>query len=164
MIINKCYNHSTLTVGDNMSNKIVANNKKAYHEYFVEEKYEAGLVLVGTEVKSIRQGKVNLKDSYVGIKSGEAFVYNLHISPYEKGNIYNVDPLRPRKLLLNKRELRKLIGLTTLKGYSLIPLNLYLKNGLVKMELSVAKGKKNYDKRQDLAKKDAERRIQRQDD
>lgn len=147
-----------------MSNKIVANNKKAYHEYFIEEKYEAGLVLVGTEVKSIRQGKVNLKDSYVGIKNGEAFVYNMHISPYEKGNIYNVDPLRPRKLLLNKREIRKLIGLTTLKGYSLIPLSLYLKNGLVKMELSVAKGKKNYDKRQDLAKKDAERRIQRQDD
>ncbi len=147
-----------------MSNKIVANNKKAYHEYFIEEKYETGLVLVGTEVKSIRQGKVNLKDSYVGIKNGEAFVYNMHISPYEKGNIYNVDPLRPRKLLLNKREIRKLIGLTTLKGYSLIPLSLYLKNGLVKMELSVAKGKKNYDKRQDLAKKDAERRILRQDD
>ena len=147
-----------------MSNKIVANNKKAYHEYFIEEKYEAGLVLVGTEVKSIRQGKVNLKDSYVGVKNGEAFVYNMHISPYEKGNIYNVDPLRPRKLLLNKREIRKLIGLTTLKGYSLIPLSLYLKNGLVKMELSVAKGKKNYDKRQDLAKKDAERRILRQDD
>jgi SsrA-binding protein len=153
-------------VGDIMANnnKVVANNKKAFHDYFVEEKYEAGLVLVGTEVKSIRQGKVNLKDSYVGIKNGEAFVYNMHISPYEKGNIYNVDPLRVRKLLLNKRELRKLIGLTTLKGYSLIPLNLYLKNGLVKMELSVAKGKKNYDKRQDIAKKDAERRIQRQDD
>jgi SsrA-binding protein len=146
------------------NNKVVANNKKAFHDYFIEEKYEAGLVLVGTEVKSIRQGKVNLKDSYVTIKNGEAFVYNMHISPYEKGNIYNVDPLRVRKLLLNKRELRKLIGLTTLKGYSLIPLNLYLKNGLVKMELSVAKGKKNYDKRQDIAKKDAERRIQRQDD
>lgn len=143
------------------TNKIIANNKKAYHEYFIEEKYEAGLVLVGTEVKSIRQGKVNLKDSYVGIKNGEAFVYNLHISPYDKGNIYNVDPIRPRKLLLNKREIRKLIGLTTLKGYSLIPLSLYFKNGLVKMELSVAKGKKNYDKRQDLAKKDAERRMQR---
>ncbi|OQB03770.1 MAG: SsrA-binding protein [Spirochaetes bacterium ADurb.Bin215] len=147
-----------------MADKIVANNKKAFHEYFIEDKYEAGLVLVGTEVKSIRQGKVNLKDSYVSIKNGEAFVYNMHISPYEKGNIYNVDPLRPRKLLLNKRELRKLAGLTTLKGYSLIPLSLYLKNGLVKMELSVAKGKKTYDKRQDFAKKDAERRMQRQDD
>jgi SsrA-binding protein len=150
-------------IGGIMADKIVAKNKKAYHEYFIEDKYEAGLVLVGTEVKSIRQGKVNLKDSYVSIKNGEAFVYNMHISPYEKGNIYNVDPLRPRKLLLNKRELRKLVGLTTLKGYSLIPLSLYLKNGLVKMELSVAKGKKTYDKRQDIAKKDAERRIQRQD-
>lgn len=153
-------------VGENMAEntKNIASNKKAYHDYFIEDKYEAGIVLVGTEVKSIRQGKVNLKDSYVNIKNGEAFVYNLHISPYEKGNIYNVDPLRPRKILLNKREIRKLIGLVTLKGYSLIPLSLYLKNGLVKMELAVAKGKKNYDKRQDIAKKDAERRIQRQDD
>lgn len=147
-----------------MAEKIIAKNKKAYHEFFIEDKYEAGLVLVGTEVKSIRQGNVNLKDSYVSIKNGEAFVYNMHISSYEKGNIYNVDPLRPRKLLLNKRELRKLIGLTTLKGYSLIPLSLYLKNGLVKMELSVAKGKKTYDKRQDIAKRDAERRMQRQVD
>lgn len=144
--------------------KNVASNKVAYHEYFIEDKYEAGIVLVGTEVKSIRQGKVNLKDSYVNIKDGEAYVYNMHVSPYEKGNIYNVDPLRPRKLLLNKREIRKMIGLATLKGYSLIPLSLYLKNGLVKMDLAVAKGKKNYDKRQDLAKKDAERRMQRQDD
>lgn len=144
-----------------MANKIVANNKKAYHEYFIEDKYEAGLVLVGTEVKSIRQGKVNIKDSYVNIRNGEAYVYNLHISPYDKGNIYNVDPLRPRKLLLNKREIRKLTGLITQKGYALIPLSLYLKNGLVKMELSVAKGKKNYDKRHELAKKDAQRRIQR---
>lgn len=147
-----------------MADKIVAKNKKAYHEYFIEEKYEAGLVLAGTEVKSIRQGKVNLKDSYVSINKGEAFVFNMHISPYEKGNIYNTDPLRPRKLLLNKREIRKLAGLIALKGYSLIPLSLYLKNGLVKMELSLAKGKKLYDKRQDLAKKDADRRIQRQDD
>lgn len=144
--------------------KNLASNKKAYHEYFIEEKYEAGLALVGTEVKSIRQGKVNLKDSYVNIKDGEAYVFNMHISPYEKGNIYNVDPLRVRKLLLNKREIRKLVGLITLKGYSIIPLSLYLKNGLVKMEISVAKGKKDYDKRQVLAKKDAERRILRQDD
>ncbi|HNZ82054.1 MAG TPA: SsrA-binding protein SmpB [Sedimentibacter sp.] len=147
-----------------MADKIVAKNKQAYHEYFIEEKYEAGLVLAGTEVKSIRQGKVNLKDSYVSIKNGEAFVYNMHISPYEKGNIYNTDPLRIRKLLLNKREIRKLNGMTTLKGYSLIPLSLYLKNGLVKMELALAKGKKLYDKRQDLAKKDADRRVLRQDD
>jgi len=146
------------------STKNLASNKKAYHEYFIEEKYEAGLALVGTEVKSIRQGKVNLKDSYVNIKDGEAYVFNMHISPYEKGNIYNVDPLRVRKLLLNKREIRKLVGLITLKGYSIIPLSLYLKNGLVKMEISVAKGKKDYDKRQVLAKKDAERRILRQDD
>ncbi len=144
--------------------KNIASNKKAYHDYFIEDKYEAGIVLVGTEVKSIRQGKVNLKDSYVNIKNGEAFVYNLHISPYEKGNIYNVDPMRVRKLLLNKREIRKLIGLVTLNGYSLIPLSLYLKNGLVKMEMAAARGKKNYDKRQDIAKKDAERRMQRQDD
>lgn len=149
-------------MGDN--NKTVASNKVAYHDYFIEDKLEAGIVLVGTEVKSIRQGKVNLKDSYVGIKNGEAFVYNMHISPYEQGNIYNVDPVRERKLLLNKREIRKLTGMTTLKGYSLIPLSLYLKNGLLKMELSVAKGKKNYDKRQDIAKKDAERRIRRQED
>lgn len=144
--------------------KNVASNKKAYHEYFIEDKYETGIVLVGTEVKSIRQGKVNLKDSYVNIKDGEAYVYNMHISPYEKGNIYNVDPLRPRKLLLNKREIRKLIGLVTLKGYALIPLSLYLKNGRVKMELAVAKGKKLHDKREDIAKKDAQRRMLRQDD
>jgi len=144
--------------------KNVASNKKAYYEYFIEEKYEAGLVLVGTEVKSIRQGKANLKDSYVNIKEGEAFVYNMHISPYDQGNINNVDPLRVRKLLLNKKEIRKLVGLITLKGYSIIPLSLYMKNGLVKMEISVAKGKKNYDKREVLAKKDAERRILRQED
>lgn len=149
-------------MADNFKN--VASNKKAYHEYFIEDKYEAGIVLVGTEVKSIRQGKVNLKDSFVNIKDGEAYVYNLHISPYEKGNIYNVDPLRPRKLLLNKREIRKLIGLVTLKGYALIPLSLYLKNGRVKMELAVAKGKKLHDKREDIAKKDAQRRMLRQDD
>jgi SsrA-binding protein len=153
-------------VGDNMADKFknIASNKKAYHEYFIEDKYEAGIVLVGTEVKSIRQGKVNLKDSYVTIKDGEAYVINMHISPYDKGNIYNVDPLRPRKLLLNKREIRKLIGLVTIKGYSLIPLSLYLKNGLVKMEMATAKGKKNYDKRQDIAEKDAQRRMQRRDD
>ena len=141
----------------------VANNKKAYHEYFIEDKYEAGIVLVGTEVKSIRQGKVNLKDSYVNIKDGEAYIYNMHISPYEKGNIYNADPKRPRKLLLNKREIKKLLGLATIKGYSMIPLRLYLKNGLVKMEVAVAKGKKIYDKRQEIAKKDAQRRMLRQE-
>lgn len=141
--------------------RIIAKNKKALHDYFIEDKYEAGIVLSGTEVKSIRQGKVNLKDSYAQIENGEVFVNSLHISPYEQGNIYNRDPLRKRKLLLNKREIRKLIGLTTQKGYSLIPLSIYLKNGLVKIELAVAMGKKKYDKREDIAKKDAERRMQR---
>lgn len=141
--------------------KILAKNRKATFEYFIEDKYEAGIVLVGTEVKSIRQGKINIKDSYADVKNGEVFVHSMHISPYEKGNIYNVDPLRTRKLLLNKREIKKLIGLTTLKGYSLIPLSVYLKNGLVKIELAVGKGKKIYDKRHDIAKKDADRRIMR---
>lgn len=141
--------------------KTVAKNRKARHDYFIEETYETGIVLSGTEVKSIRQGKANLKDSYANIKGGEVFLYNMHISPYEQGNIYNVDPVRTRKLLLNKREIRKLVGYITLQGYSLVPLSLYLKNGLVKVELSVAKGKKLYDKRHDIAKKDAERRMQR---
>ncbi len=141
--------------------RTIARNKKARHDYFIEETYETGIVLVGTEVKSIRQGKINLKDCYANIKNGEVFVYNLHISPYEQGNIYNVDPVRPRKLLLNKREIRKLIGYITQQGYSLIPLSVYMKNGLVKLELSVAKGKKLYDKRHDIAKRDAERRMQR---
>ncbi|SHI95951.1 SsrA-binding protein [Dethiosulfatibacter aminovorans DSM 17477] len=141
--------------------RVVARNKKARHDYFIEETYEAGLVLKGTEVKSIRQGKVNLKDSYGQIENGEIYVHAMHVSPYEQGNIYNTDPMRKRKLLLNKREIRKLTGLVTQKGYSLIPLSLYLKNGKVKMELAVAIGKKKYDKRQDIAKKDAQRRMQR---
>ena len=137
--------------------KLIAQNKKARHDYFIEDTYEAGLVLVGTEVKSIRMGKVNIRDSFVSVKSGEAFVYNMHVSPYEKGNIFNRDPLRTRKLLLNRREINKLIGLTAQKGYSLIPLSLYLKDGLVKMELGVARGKKLYDKRQDLKEKAVKR-------
>lgn len=150
-------------MGDIMKDAVVtvARNRKARHDYFVEETYETGLVLKGTEVKSIRQGKVNLKDSYAQVENGEVYVIAMHISPYEQGNIYNADPMRKRKLLLNKREIRNLIGLTTQKGYSLIPLSLYLKNGKVKMELAVALGKKKYDKRQDIAKKDAERRMQR---
>ncbi|TJX63299.1 SsrA-binding protein SmpB [Soehngenia saccharolytica] len=140
--------------------KIVASNKKARHDYFIEDTIEAGIVLTGTEVKSIRQGKVNIKDSYANIENGEVFLYNMHISPYEQGNIYNVDPLRVRKLLLNKREIRKLIGLTTIKGYTLVPLSLYFKNGKVKVELAIAKGKKLYDKRETIAKRDAERKIQ----
>lgn len=141
--------------------KAIANNKKARHDYFIEETYEAGIELTGTEVKSIRQGKVNLKDSYASIKEGEAFIHQMHISPYEMGNIYNKDPLRVRRLLLHKSEIRKLIGYTQQQGYALIPLKLYLTRGLVKMELAVAKGKKQYDKRQDLAKKDAKREMER---
>lgn len=141
--------------------KVMARNKKARFDYFIEASYEAGLVLTGTEVKSIRQGKVNLRDSYAQIENGEVFVTGMHISPYEQGNIYNQDPLRKRKLLLNRSEIRKLIGLTTQKGYSLIPLSVYIKDGLVKLELAVAIGKKQYDKRESMAKKDAERRMQR---
>ena len=141
--------------------KVMARNKKARFDYFIEASYEAGLVLTGTEVKSIRQGKVNLRDSYAQIENGEVFVTGMHISPYEQGNIYNQDPLRKRKLLLNRSEIRKLIGLTTQKGYSLIPLSVYFKDGLVKLELAVAIGKKQYDKRESMAKKDAERRMQR---
>ena len=139
--------------------KQISKNPTAYHNYNIEEKIEAGIVLSGTEIKSIRQGKVNLKDTYVIIKKGEVFIVGMHISPYEQGNIFNKDPLRDRKLLLNKREIAKLIGLIKQKGYSLIPISLYFKGDLVKVELGVGKGKKLYDKRQDLAKKDAERQI-----
>lgn len=142
--------------------KIVARNRKAGHEYFIEETIEAGIVLKGTEVKSIRKGRCNIKDGYGVIENGEVFLYNMHISPYEQGNIYNVDPTRKRKLLLNRREINKLTGLVTQKGYTLIPIAVYIKEGLVKVELAVAKGKKLYDKRDAIAKKDAERRIQRQ--
>ncbi|MDD4583346.1 MAG: SsrA-binding protein SmpB [Eubacteriales bacterium] len=141
--------------------KIIANNKKARHDYFVEEVYDAGIVLTGTEIKSIRQGRVNLKESFARVEQGEVWVYGMHISPYEQGNRYNVDPLRARKLLLNKQEIRKLIGYTTLKGLTLVPLNIYInENGKAKMELAVARGKKLYDKRDDMAKRDSERRIQ----
>ena len=140
--------------------KVIAQNKKARFEYFIEDTYEAGIELYGTEVKSIRAGKINLKESYADIKNGEVFVYNMHISPYEMGNIYNKDPLRVRKLLLHKREIRKLIGLKQQQGYTLVPLKIYFKNSKVKVELALAKGKKIYDKRHDIAKKDAERRMQ----
>lgn len=139
--------------------KQISKNPTAYHNYNIEEKIEAGIVLSGTEIKSIRQGKVNLKDTYAIIKNGEVFIVGMHISPYEQGNIFNKDPLRDRKLLLNKREIAKLIGLIKQKGYSLIPISLYFKGDLVKVELGVGKGKKLYDKRQDLAKKDAERQM-----
>lgn len=140
--------------------RTVSENRKARHDYFIEDTYEAGLALVGTEVKSIRMGKINIKDSYVKIKNGEAIVVGMHISPYEKGNIYNRDPFRERKLLLHKREIMKLKTLSEADGYSLIPLNIYLKDGLVKMELAVAKGKKLYDKRHDIAERDAKRQIE----
>ena len=142
--------------------KIIAQNKKARHDYFIEDTYEAGIELFGTEVKSVRQGSVNLKDSYAGIdKNAEVFVHGMHISPYEKGNIFNKDPLRVRKLLMHRDEIRKLIGVTAQMGYSLIPLSVYLKNSKVKVELAVCKGKKLYDKRADAAKKDAKRDIER---
>lgn len=142
--------------------KVIAANKKARHDYFIEDSLEVGIVLVGTEVKSIRQGKVNIKDGYARVENSEVFLYNVHISPYEKGNIFNKDPLRIRKLLLHKQEIKKLIGYVQQKGYSLIPLNIYLKDGLVKVELGIAVGKKNYDKRQDIAKKDAKRRMDKE--
>ncbi len=142
-----------------MNTKLVAKNPTAYHNYNIEDKLEAGIVLSGTEIKSIRSGKVNLKDTYALIKNGEVFVVGMHISPYEHGNIFNKDPLRNRKLLLNKREINKLIGLTKQKGYSLVPISLYFKGCFVKLELGIGKGKKLYDKRQDIAKKDAQRQI-----
>lgn len=141
--------------------KIVAQNKKARHDYFIEQTLEAGIVLSGTEVKSIRQGKVNMKECYADIKHGEVFVVHMHISPYEQGNIFNKDPLRDRKLLLHRSEINKLIGLVQQKGLTLVPLQLHLRRGKVKVELAVAKGKKLYDKREDIAKKEAAREIDR---
>ena len=144
-----------------MKKKIVANNPTARHNYTIEDTYEAGIVLTGTEIKSIRNGKVNLKDSYANIKNGEVYIYGMHISPYEHGNIYNKDPLRTRKLLLNRREINKLIGLIKQKGFSLVPISLYFSGNFLKIELCVGKGKKLYDKRQDSAKKDAEMRMRK---
>ena len=140
---------------------IVAQNKKAYHDYFVEGTYEAGISLAGTEVKSVRDGKVNLRDSYVSLKTGEAVIIGMHISPYEKGNIFNKDPLRERKLLLHKREISKLIGLSQQDGYTIIPLKMYFKNSYAKLEIGVCRGKKDYDKRAAIAEKDSKRRIDR---
>ena len=139
----------------------LAENRKARHDYFVEETMEAGIELVGTEVKSIRGGKCNLKDCYADVRNGEIFILNMHISPYEQGNIFNVDPLRERKLLLHKREIARLIGVQKMGGYSLIPLKLYIKDGYAKLLFGIAKGKKNYDKRQDLKAKDANRQIEK---
>lgn len=145
-----------------MNQKIIATNPVAKHNYTINDTIEAGIVLTGTEIKSIRNGKVNLKDSYANIKNGEVYIYGMHISPYEQGNIFNKDPLRDRKLLLNKREINKLVGLIKQKGYSLIPMKLYFSGSFVKLELGIGKGKKLYDKREDIAKKDAQMRIRKE--
>jgi SsrA-binding protein len=141
--------------------KLIANNKKAYHDYFIEEKYECGIALVGTEVKSLRMGKCSLKEAYVRIVRGEAVISGMHISPYEKGNIFNRDPVRDRKLLLHKKEIGKLLGKIKEKGYTIVPLQVYLKGQLVKVEIGLARGKKLYDKREDLKKKDLNREMDR---
>ncbi len=142
--------------------KLVANNKKAYHDFFIEEKYEAGLVLHGTEVKSLRMGKCSIKEAFIRIENGEVYIYGMHISPYEKGNIFNKDPLRIRKLLLHKQQIRKLIGNSSEKGYTIVPLQVYFKDGRAKIEIGLAKGKKLYDKRQDIAKKDQKREAEKE--
>ena len=142
--------------------KLIANNKKAYHDYFILETYEAGISLAGTEVKSLRMGKCSVKESFIRIENGEVFIYGMHISPYEKGNIFNKDPLRVRKLLLHKNEINKLLGKTKEKGMTVVPLKVYFKGSLVKMEIGLARGKKLYDKRDDIAKKDQKREAQRE--
>ncbi|KQL40118.1 MULTISPECIES: SsrA-binding protein SmpB [Bacillaceae] len=141
--------------------KVIAQNKKAYHDYFIEETYETGIVLQGTEIKSLRAGKANLKDSFARVQGGEVWLHNMHISPYEQGNRYNHEPLRTRKLLLHNREIVKLIGYTKETGYTLVPLKIYLKNGYAKLLLGLGKGKKQYDKRDDLKKKEAKREVER---
>ena len=141
--------------------RLIANNKKAYHDYFIDEKYEAGIALHGTEVKSLRMGKCSIKEAFITINRGEVLIQHMHISPYEKGNIFNKDPLRTRKLLLHKAEIRMLESQVKMKGYTIMPLKVYLKGSLVKVEIGLARGKKLYDKRQDIAKKDAQREAQR---
>lgn len=141
--------------------KLIANNKKAYHDFFLEERYEAGIELHGTEVKSMRTGKCSIKEAFIRIENGEVIIYGMHVSPYEKGNIFNRDPLRPKKLLMHKSEIRKLVGKIAEKGYTLVPVEVYFKGSLVKVDIALAKGKKQYDKRQDIAKKDAKREVER---
>ena len=141
--------------------KLIANNKKAYHDFFLEERYEAGIELHGTEVKSMRMGKCSIKEAFIRIENGEMFIYGMHVSPYEKGNIFNKDPRRPRRLLAHKSEIRRLHQQCKLQGYTLVPLSLYFKHGRVKLELGLCKGKKLYDKRADAAKRDAKRSIDR---
>ncbi len=142
--------------------KLVAQNKKAYHDYFIDQKYEAGLVLAGTEVKSMRMGKCSIKESFIKVIGDEIFSVNMHITPYEKGNIFNKDPLRTRKLLLNRYEINKIMGQVAIKGYTVVPLKVYLKKGRMKMEIGLARGKKLHDKRQDIAKKDQKRSAEKQ--
>ena len=142
--------------------KLIANNKKAYHDYFIEDTYEAGVALHGTEVKSLRMGKCSIKESFVRIEKGEVIVYGMHISPYEKGNIFNKDPLRPKKLLMHRYEINKITGKIAEKGYTLVPLRVYFKDSLVKVEIGLARGKKLYDKRQDIAKKDMRREAEKE--
>lgn len=142
--------------------KLIANNKKARFDYFIEDSLEAGICLAGTEVKSLRMGRCSVKESFIRIEKGEMFIYNMHISPYEKGNIFNKDPLRVRKLLLHKNQIQKLEGQMSIKGYTIVPLQVYFKGGRVKMEIGLAKGKKLYDKRQDIAKKDQRREAEKQ--
>lgn len=143
------------------STKLIANNKKAYHDYFILDTYEAGIALHGTEVKSLRMGKCSVKESFIRVENGEVFIYGMHISPYEKGNIFNKDPLRPRKLLLHKAEINKMLGKIKEKGMAIVPLKVYFKGSLVKVEIGLARGKKLYDKRNDIAKKDQQREAQR---
>ena len=142
--------------------KLIANNKKAYHDYFIDDKYETGIELFGTEVQSIRMGKCSIKEAFVRIQNGEVYIYGMHVNPYEKGNIFNKDPLRPRKLLMHKAEINKLTGKIAEKGFTLVPLQVYLKGSLVKVEIGLARGKKLYDKREDIAKKDQRRELERE--
>ena len=143
------------------STKLIANNKKAYHDYFIEDKYQAGISLAGTEVKSLRMGKCSLKESFIRIEKGEVYIYNMHISPYEKGNIFSKDPLRVRKLLLHNYEINKIAGKMAQKGYTIVPLQIYFKGSLVKLDIALARGKKLYDKREDIAKKDMRREAEK---
>ncbi len=142
--------------------KLIANNKKAYHDYFIEDRYEAGIELFGTEVKSIRMGRCSIKEAYIRIEHGEAFIYGMHVNPYEKGNIFNKDPLRVRKLLMHRQEIRRLESRIAEKGCTLVPLRVYFKGSLVKVEAGLARGKKLYDKREDIAKKDQKREVERE--
>ncbi|MFR1831576.1 MAG: SsrA-binding protein SmpB [Lachnospiraceae bacterium] len=142
--------------------KLIANNKKAYHDYFIDDKFETGIELYGTEVKSIRMGKCSIKEAFIRIQNGEVYIYGMHVNPYEKGNIFNKDPLRPRKLLMHKAEINKLAGKIAEKGFTLVPLQVYFKGSLVKVEIGLARGKKLYDKREDIAKKDQRRELERE--